>query len=622
MPVSTRASNADAHPGRIIMESQQTRRPRKQIEEDEARAKAVAIATRKGVEARHREAIATIATTEDSMEQDEEDLQTHSVRPDLRHIQSSGTAALGVPRSGSEDQTPNRPIGSESEDESSDTVGAMVNDGATEIATEIATSPIPLPATCVTPTSGRGFDELQDEFEGESEESEDFVPIGYAARKRAEKEKIGSLRSDINAARTNPHAAPLSKKHKEPVRARKGIKCCDAIVIGGFSTDWRAKAKHAPSTSRGSVTSGQANTKEGNNGLVSGAFHEDEPYEAPGWAKASKSATWRGSPQAVNEGSLKARMTAQVGMKLKRAAATMSTGCPTPLPEGDRKRQRKQRYSVADLPFPGGGRGVHTWRRVFLPQLHGWVGTQEDPFGANCQMEGEIVNIWKRTFPSVPLDQRNREIVLNVCDNALNNWRSDIGKAGYHAVSDLWEGDSQFSSEEDIVAYVSDNLTDLRFVYRFPDRLSGRGPFCSVLISKVYARHLRKISPDGGKYGPQTGGLALATVAVERALTLFKTGEDISKANHDDDSGRGATRVPGHGFTDNLWGSRARALVKSTQRLKDSHWSQIQDRASIYLRGTDHDEENGEDSGGVGAEATSLHAQIEIDWSEECPKGA
>ncbi|KAI9442593.1 hypothetical protein H4582DRAFT_2073157 [Lactarius indigo] len=552
MPVSTHASNADAHPGRIIMESQQTRRPRKQIEEDEARAKAVAIATRKGVEARHREAIATIATTEDSMEQDKEDLQTHSVRPDLRHIQSSGTAALGVPRSGSEDQTPNRPIGSESEDESSDTVGAMVNDGAMEIATEIATSPIPLPATCVTPTSGRGFDKLQDEFEGESEESEDFVPIGYAARKRAEKEKIGSLRSDINAARTNPHAAPLSKKHKEPVRARKGIKHCDAIVIGGFSTDWRAKAKHTPSTSRGSVTSGQANTKEGNNGLVSGAFHEDEPYEAPGWAKASKSATWHGSPQAVNEGSLKA--------------------------------------------------GVHTWRRVFLPQLHGWAGTQEDPFGANCQMEGEIVNIWKRTFPSVPLDQRNREIVLNVCDNALNNWRSDIGKAGYHAVSDLWEGDSQFSSEEDIVAYVSDNLMDLRFVYRFPDRLSGRGPFCSVLILK-------------------TGGLALATVAVECALTLFKTGEDISKANHDDDSGRGATRVPGHGFTDNLWGSRARALVKSTQRLKDSHWSQIQDRASIYLRGTDHDEENGEDSRGVGAEATSLHAQIEIDWSEECPKG-
>ncbi|KAI9443940.1 hypothetical protein H4582DRAFT_2053702 [Lactarius indigo] len=532
----TRASNADAHPGCIIMESQQTRRPRKQIEEDEARAKAVAIATRKGVKARHHEAIAMIATTEDSMEQDEEDLQTHSVRPDLRHIQSSGTAALGVPRSGSEDQTPNRPIGSESEDESSDTVGAMVNDGATEIATEIATSPIPLPATCVTPTSGRGFDELQDEFEGESEESEDFVPIGYAARKRAEssgpqKEKIGSLRSDINAARTNPHAAPLSRKHKEPVRACKGIKRCDAIVIGGFSTDWRAKAKHAPSTSRGSVTSGQANTKEGNNGLVSGAFHEDEPYEAPGWAKASKSATWRGSPQAVNEGSLKARTTAQdVRPHYQRGTGSVNVSKGTQL---------------LTSPFPAAA-------EVFIP-------------GGECSFLSCMAG---RELKKIHLVQ----IAKWKCDNALNNWRSDIGKAGYHAVSDLWEGDSQFSSEEDIVAYVSDNLTDLRFVYRFPDRL------------------------------------------VKRALTLFKTGEDISKANHDDDSGRGATRVPGHGFTDNLWGSRARALVKSTQRLKDSHWSQIQDRASIYLRGTDHDEENGEDSRGVGAEATSLHAQIEIDW--------
>ena len=40
--------------------------------------------------------------------------------------------------------------------------------------------------------------------------------------------------------------------------------------------------------------------------------------------------------------------------------------------------------------------------------------------------------------------------------------------------------------------------------------------FCSELISKVYAKHLRKILPDGDQYGAQIGGLALVTVAVCR----------------------------------------------------------------------------------------------------------
>ena len=45
-------------------------------------------------------------------------------------------------------------------------------------------------------------------------------------------------------------------------------------------------------------------------------------------------------------------------------------------------------------------------------------------------------------------------------------------------------------------------------------------------------------------------------------LSHFLSGEDISKVNNDNESGRGGTHVSGNGFTDNLWGKRARALVK------------------------------------------------------------
>ncbi|KAI9432523.1 hypothetical protein H4582DRAFT_2061727 [Lactarius indigo] len=132
MPV-TRAANADAHPGRVLLDGKQKKRSRQQIEEDTALAKATAAATRKEAKAKHRAAITTIATTENSIEQEEKDLQAHSARPDLRHTQLSGSSTLRVPSSSLEDEMPDKPMGSEIEDDSSDAVD-VDNDGATELA--------------------------------------------------------------------------------------------------------------------------------------------------------------------------------------------------------------------------------------------------------------------------------------------------------------------------------------------------------------------------------------------------------------------------------------------------------------------------------------------------------
>lgn len=78
-----------------------------------------------------------------------------------------------------------------------------------------------------------------------------------------------------------------------------------------------------------------------------------------------------------------------------------------------------------------------------------------------------------------------------------------------------------------------------------------------------------------------------------------------------DDDGR-RTRASGCGFTDSLWGKRARAVVQSAQRLRDSNWDEIQAHVSAQMQGVDHDDdENKGDSGSVGIDA---YAQIEIDW--------
>jgi hypothetical protein len=84
----------------------------------------------------------------------------------------------------------------------------------------------------------------------------------------------------------------------------------------------------------------------------------------------------------------------------------------------------------------------------------------------------------------------------------------------------------------------------------------------------------------------------------------------MPQVNNNDDSGRRAS-VPGQGFTDSLWGSKARALVTSTYKLQELNWTQIQENSAIQMIG---EKEKAHESREAAADAMSLHAQIEIDW--------
>jgi hypothetical protein len=52
----------------------------------------------------------------------------------------------------------------------------------------------------------------------------------------------------------------------------------------------------------------------------------------------------------------------------------------------------------------------------------------------------------------------------------LNNWRSDLGKAGRDVISELWcDNPDLFGTPADRAEYVKDSLGDMRFVYKHPD---------------------------------------------------------------------------------------------------------------------------------------------------------
>jgi len=81
MLMSTCKSNANAHPGRIVLESQTVRRTTKEIQEDKAHKAEAAIAQREEEESCNKR----IAEVEDAIERNEDQLRTHANRPDLRY---------------------------------------------------------------------------------------------------------------------------------------------------------------------------------------------------------------------------------------------------------------------------------------------------------------------------------------------------------------------------------------------------------------------------------------------------------------------------------------------------------------------------------------------------------
>jgi len=93
MAVGTRKSNAVTHPGRIVLESQQTRRTKKQIEADEASAELEASVAQQAADTQHCASIAHIADVEDSVMEEEESVRTYTNRPDLRPQAASGRSA-------------------------------------------------------------------------------------------------------------------------------------------------------------------------------------------------------------------------------------------------------------------------------------------------------------------------------------------------------------------------------------------------------------------------------------------------------------------------------------------------------------------------------------------------
>ena len=70
--------------------------------------------------------------------------------------------------------------------------------------------------------------------------------------------------------------------------------------------------------------------------------------------------------------------------------------------------QKKEKYTVNDLPFPSGlGKAAYhqKWRRQFKNSLYQWASTVPDPFGTNAIMGTKVREIWNTVYPTLVLEK-------------------------------------------------------------------------------------------------------------------------------------------------------------------------------------------------------------------------
>lgn len=96
MPVTTRKSNANVHPGDIVRNAQQKKRTKKEIEDEKAKAKADSIAAREEAARKNHAVILNIARLKASVEREEGAIRAHTNRPDLYHSSSNMTRTASV----------------------------------------------------------------------------------------------------------------------------------------------------------------------------------------------------------------------------------------------------------------------------------------------------------------------------------------------------------------------------------------------------------------------------------------------------------------------------------------------------------------------------------------------
>ncbi|KAI9428948.1 hypothetical protein H4582DRAFT_2090488 [Lactarius indigo] len=319
----------------------------------------------------------------------------------------------------------------------------------------------------------------------------------------------------------------------------------------------------------------------------SGIFDDDEIPSSLQAARTAKKAKHTplhptGSRPSANYNSN--RTTSAVGLVVKKKDVNTSAGPmrgPIIKSEGNELSKPYRNLKVLDIPIAG-EHELAQWDLIVCGVLD-WAGTLSDTFGTNEHPDllVTIQGLWDKCLPERTEDVRTNPAIKKVVIDHLNEWRSTIGKKAVTILSDFIKHDATLRRDSGEVATFVRGLLPrpheqpVIFPLIYADPEASKGSWLAPMLLQVFAVHLQRVAKAPTNFGYPTGALALSTAALERGLTLFKTGVNIRDEK--------ATNNTSRAFDNNPWGGVACQYSQSTSDLRERKWVQIMRAASVYL---------------------------------------
>lgn len=438
----------------------------------------------------------------------------------------------------------------------------------------------------------------QNKSEASEEETEAILPSRAKKGKSVPKAPRGTFRLQVQGLRQEPPAfgAVVEASNKRTFKeatlddapsAKRGKKS-----EGGLMANWKKLVNYtnASSTQKSapqkSATQKPVPSKDVNTEIVEGEFDHEDTFEALAAVRASK-------PSMVK---------VQDSHKAMPAAVKIVEKPLTDVTVDTAGRPKRVKFVVNNLPFPGGPQNTayHAkWRKHARASFIDYAATRPCAYRANSDLTPEVVRtIWNDNFPELNMEAHPQqssgtplEAVTAIGGDVLTDWRSSIGMNALDVLSALF---AEYKlSKDEIIAFVPHMLEGFRFIYAEPDAPPNKkGGFKSDLILNLFAYHFKKTNNAPRSYGSQAGGLGLCTAAMERALFLWRSGENPIK----DEKGNKKKIVSQ--FNDSDWGPKMRGWTESASRLEPEDWAYIFEEANARagLNGLVDDDDTAENA--------------------------
>ncbi|KIJ12362.1 hypothetical protein PAXINDRAFT_14838 [Paxillus involutus ATCC 200175] len=440
------------------------------------------------------------------------------------------------------------------------------------------------------------------------------------------KKKMNQLQSTGTSSKTNPsHPGPTNTIHAQ-LSDSVHMSSTDEIPedvddLPPYST---AKPGHSRSSSYSSTTHYTGfSTRE--QSTVSGEFDHDETDDQVTAARKTRGSVGnrvgsgaKGNPhtqlEAVNS-ELKGRERTTKLMGMLAESKDVDTAVEETRSVG--KVKALKHLKATDLPIGDTNHDRTQWEQLVRGVIN-WAGTLDDPFGTNEHPElfSTVQELWDLLFKDRPLNVQDHPAIKKLVIDRLNNWRSEMGKRGLKYLERYFSTgkDSQYRNDVSArAAFVKSQL---------PQFLNGRanlkGSWESSLVIAVLSYHISRVGQLlFQRHSPPSGALATATASVERALTIYKSGES---AKENDAVGSDTATMDKRKHSrkyefDQNWAVVTRRYAKSTSMLPKRKWDQIVALANISVL-ADHERNTERTAGSIGEDELLMEARGDIPVSD------